>query len=186
MFVDKQDTFYIFGGYNGSTRLNDFKFFKLNDEEFNNTIKGQIFLKNMEKYLNNKKFSDIVLVSSDKIKIFAHKIILSQVPYFENLFNSDLMESYQNEIIIDNVSANVLLKILKFVYTDSCNIEYDESISIYEAANYFGLEDLKRISEEKILSIISIDNACDILLVNFSLYVYKSLFRKQTNLILVL
>lgn len=29
-FVDYLETFYIFGGYNGLTRLNDFKYFNLN------------------------------------------------------------------------------------------------------------------------------------------------------------
>lgn len=164
VFVDKVESFYIFGGYNGVTRLNDFKYFKFNDEDMNSSIRSQNFVKNMEGYINNKKFSDVVIMSSEKEKIYGHKIILSRVPYFENLFNSDLMESFQNEITIDNVSHKILLKIIKYVYTSTCSIEYDEAISLYEAANYFGLDDLKRLCEEKISSIASVENACDILL----------------------
>jgi hypothetical protein len=121
----------------------------------------------METYINNKKFSDIILVSSEGEKIYGHKIILSRIPYFENLFNSHLMESFQKEISVDNISYNVLLKIVKFVYTSCCQIEYEDAISLYEAANYFGLDDLKKMCEEKILSIANVDNACDILMVNF-------------------
>ncbi len=168
VFVDKTESFYIFGGYNGVTRLNDFKYFKLNDEDINTSIRSQNFYKNMESYINNKKFSDITLISSDKENIYGHKIILSRVPYFENLFNSDLMESFQNEISIDNVSYKILLKIIKYVYTSTCVIEYDEAINLYEAANYFGLDDLKRLCEDKIMSIANIENACDILMVNYS------------------
>lgn len=120
----------------------------------------------MESYINNKKFSDVVLISAEKEKIYGHKIILSRVPYFENLFNSDLMESFQNEIHIENVSYPILLKIIRYVYTSNCNIEYENSICLYEAANYFGLDDLKRMCEDKILSIASIENACEILIVS--------------------
>jgi hypothetical protein len=165
VFVEKQEAFYIFGGYNGVTRLNEFKYFKLNDEDQNSNLRNQTFVKNMEAYINNRKFSDIVLISSDKEKIYGHKIILSRIPYFENLFNSDLMESFQNEINVDNINSKILIKIVKYVYTSTCVIEYDDAINIYEAANYFGLDDLKRMCEDKILSIASIDNACDILMV---------------------
>lgn len=165
VFVDKQESFYIFGGYNGVTRLNDFKYFKLNDEDANSNLRRQSFVKNMESYINNKRFSDIVLISSDKQTIYGHKIILSRIPYFENLFNSDMMESFEKEILIENVSYKILLKIVRYVYTSTCNVEYEEAINLYEAANYFGLDDLKRMCEDKILSIASIENSCEILLV---------------------
>ena len=40
---------------------------------------------------------------------------------------------------------------------------------LFEAANYFGMDDLKTICEDKILSISNIENACNILQV---LYIY--------------
>jgi hypothetical protein len=119
----------------------------------------------MESYINNKKFSDIVLITSDKEKLYAHKIILSRIPYFENMFNSEMMESFQNEINIDNINHKVLLKIIKFAYTSNCKIEYEDSIDLYEAANYFGLDDLKKMCEDKVMSIANIENSCDILIV---------------------
>lgn len=181
VFVDKLESFYIFGGYNGVTRLNDFKYFKLNDEDVGDAIRNQHFMKKMETFIDNKKFSDITLIASGGEKIFAHKIILSRVPYFENLFNSDLMESFQNELIIDNVSSSVLLKIVRYVYSSTCFIEYNEAIDLYEAANYFGLEDLKRMCEEKILSMANVENACEILMVNY--FNFNFISRKQMNLI---
>lgn len=121
----------------------------------------------MENYINNKKFSDVVLISSDNVKIYGHKIILSRINYFDNLFNSDLKESFENEITIDNINSKILLKIIKYIYTSSCSIDYDDSVNIYEAANYFGLDDLKRICEDKIIAFANVENACDILIVNF-------------------
>ena len=167
VFVDRQEAFYVFGGYKEQgILLNDFKCYKFNDEDIiSHSLRNLNFMKNMENYINNKKFSDIILISSDNIKIFCHKIILSRIVYFENLFNSELKESYDNEIHIDNVSYKILLKIIKYIYTSTCPIEYDEAIYVYEAANYFGLDDLKRICEDKIIAYANIDNACDILIV---------------------
>lgn len=133
---------------------------------------GQNFMRDMEGYINCERFSDITLVSSDGEKVYGHKIILSRVPYFENLFKLDLRESFQKEVNLDKITHKTLMKIIKYIYTSACNFGYDESVDLYEAANYLGLEDLKKMCEEKILSIASVDNACDILLVtlgNFKL-----------------
>ncbi len=133
----------------------------------------------MENYINNKKFSDIVLISSDNIRIYCHKIILSRINYFDNLFNSDLKESFENEIFIDNVSSKILLKIIKYIYTSSCSIDFDEGIYLYEAANYFGLDDLKKICEDKIIAFANIENACDILIVIFRIFTSVRLLMKK-------
>jgi len=109
----------------------------------------------------------VVLIASDNIRIYGHKIILSRISYFDNLFNSDLKESFENELCIENVSSKILMKIIKYIYTSTCSIEYDEAVYIYEAANYFGLDDLKKICEDKIIAFANIDNACEILIVNF-------------------
>jgi len=100
VFVDKLESFFIFGGYNGVTRLNDFKYFKFNDDDVNSNNRSKCFLKNMESYINNKKFCDITIISSDKQIIYGHKIILSRCPYFDNLFNFDLglKENLNNEV----------------------------------------------------------------------------------------
>jgi hypothetical protein len=166
-FVESNESIYIFGGYNGLTRLNDFKFFKLNDEDVNTSIKNQTFVKSMESYINNKKFSDTIIISSEGEKIYAHKILLSRIQYFENLFNSEFIENTQNEIHIDSITNKILLKVIKYIYTTTINIELEEAVQLYEAANYFGLDDLKRLCEDKILSIANIDNCCDLLLVNY-------------------
>ncbi len=58
-------------------------------------------MKNMESFINNKKFSDTKIISREGEIIFGHKIILSRCPYFDNLFNSDLKETIINEVTIN-------------------------------------------------------------------------------------
>jgi len=98
VFVDKLESFFIFGGYNGVTRLNDFKYFKFNDDDVTSSIRGMYFLKNMESFINNKKFSDAIIIAKDGEVIYGHKIILSRCPYFDNLFNSDFKECINSEV----------------------------------------------------------------------------------------
>ncbi len=82
------------------TRLNDFKYFKFNDDDVNSNHRSKCFLKNMETFINNKKFSDTKIISAEGEVIYGHKIILSRCPYFDNLFNSELglKESHVNEV----------------------------------------------------------------------------------------
>lgn len=118
----------------------------------------------MDYYVNNKKFSDIILVTDDNERIHGHKIILSRIPFFDNLFNSEMRESYQSEIRLEFISSKILLKIIKYIYTTTISIEFEDSITLYEACSYLGLEDLKQLCEEKILLYSNNENACDILL----------------------
>ncbi len=96
--------------------------------------------------------------------IYGHKIILSRCPYFENLFALEFKENLENEVKIDNISHSTMLSIIKFIYTNCVNIDNSETAKVFEAACYFGIEDLKRICEEKIMSGLNIQNACDVLL----------------------
>ncbi len=130
----------------------------------------------MDNFVNNKKFSDIILISSEGIRVNAHKIILSRISYFENLFNCDLKESHDKEIICDNVNHKVLMKIMKYIYTNYCTIEFDDAINVHEAANYFGLDDLKKICEDKILMHINKDVVCEILIVGEKKYYFFFFF----------
>ena len=57
-----------------------------------------------------------------------------------------------------------MITIIKFIYTSSASFENAETAKIFEAACYFGIEDLKRICEEKIMSSLNIENTCDVLL----------------------
>jgi len=57
-----------------------------------------------------------------------------------------------------------MVSIIKFIYTGSVVFDNIETSKIFEAACYFGIEELKKICEEKIMSTLNIGNACDVLL----------------------
>lgn len=77
------DKLYIFGGYDGKIRLNDFYFFILKEKDVSSS---------MLKFVNNPNYSDIILEfpeeeSVDKKFIYAHRLLLSKCAYFEELID---------------------------------------------------------------------------------------------------
>jgi hypothetical protein len=51
--------------------------------------KNEKIFADFSKFINNPAFSDIILKSSDGVKYFCHKIVLSaQSPVFEAMFNN--------------------------------------------------------------------------------------------------
>lgn len=118
----------------------------------------------LDSYVNNQRFSDVTLVMENQVKIYGHKIMLARIPYFDNLFNSGLKESFEKEISLNFISSKVMLIIIRYMYIGKLTFDIDDAIPLYEACNYLGLDDLNVYCEEKILSISNFENACTILL----------------------
>lgn len=52
----------------------------------------------------------------------AHKIMLTRCPYFAVMFSTDMREKTAEKIKIENTSHNVFLLVLRYLYTDECEI----------------------------------------------------------------
>jgi hypothetical protein len=74
------------------------------------------------------------------------------------------MESRSNEIIIPEVRHPIFLQFLEFVYTDSTDIDFDCAMELFQAADRFGAERLKKACERYILDVLSVETAGQILL----------------------
>jgi len=70
-----KNRFYIFGGYNGDSRLNDFHYFLF--DIYSEAIPPSTLIQDLTKFVNSQRFSDVSLVVGDK-SIPAHKIILAR------------------------------------------------------------------------------------------------------------
>jgi hypothetical protein len=98
-----------------------------------------------------------------KIEIPAHKVVLSQFAYFEGMFGAGLRESQQLRISIAEISPDVFLEVLTFVYAGAVKFSGDNCIEILRAADVFGLEDLKILAELFVGNHVDGDNAGDLL-----------------------
>jgi hypothetical protein len=80
------------------------------------------------------------------------------------LILGEYMESRANEIIIPDVRHSVFLQFLQFLYSDFVEITTDSAMEIFQTADRFGVERLKKIAENVMLSALSVETAGQILL----------------------
>merc|ERR1712014_494266 len=152
---------YVFGGYDGQQRLNDFWQFKL-ATEVNIHIPSSSLVDDLRNCLNDPKLSDVTFMVEGK-PVYAHKLLCMRCSYFRAMFDSQMREAQQNTITINNVSHRVFLVLLEYLYTDEVEISLDIAMDLFVAADQFGVERLKRLCEKKILISINIDSVATIL-----------------------
>ena len=60
------------------------------------------------------------------------------------------------------VRREIFLEFLKYLYTDCADVELDMAMELFQTADRFGVERLKLICEQKMLSAITVQNAAAI------------------------
>lgn len=65
-------------------------------------------------------------------EIPAHKIMLARCPFFAAMFSSEMKEKSMDKIRIENISHQIFLMVLKYLYTDECDITLEvRMINLY-------------------------------------------------------
>jgi len=153
---------YIFGGYDGQQRLNDFWQFKL-ATEVDIDIPSSSLVGDLRGFLNEPKMSDVTFIVEGK-PVYAHKLLCMRCSYFAAMFGGEMREAQQNTITIPNLSHRAFLALLEYLYTDEVEISnMDIAMDLFVAADQFGVERLKRLCERKILQSINVESAATIL-----------------------
>lgn len=155
------NSLYVFGGYDGQQRLNDFWYFKL-AMEIKIDIPPSSIISDLRDFLNEQKLSDVTFVVEGK-SVYAHKLLCMRCSYFRAMFEGQMREAQQKTVTINNVSHRVFLALLEYLYTDDVEISMDIAMELFVAADQFGVERLKRMCEKKILLSINIDSAATIM-----------------------
>jgi hypothetical protein len=148
---------YVFGGYDGQQRLNDFWQFKL-PTVVNIDIPESSLISDLRSFLNEERLSDVTFLVEGK-PIYAHRMLCMRCPYFSQMFENQTSEN----ITITSVSHRAFLALLEYLYTDRVEVSLDTAMDLFVAADQFGVERLKRICEKKILVSINIDTAATVL-----------------------
>ena len=74
------------------------------------------------------------------------------------------MESKAAELTIDGVRPEIFILFLEYLYSDSVDIELNNAMELFEAADRFGMERLKKQCEYVMYGSINIETASEILL----------------------
>lgn len=163
-----ENNLYIFGGYNGSTVLNDFYKFRLKPIGVPPTGLVNDFMR----LLNDPDMSDVCFLVEDK-KVYAHRAILAiRSEYFRALlFNGHMRESVDSlerssltPITLMDVSHTVFVKVLEYLYTDNIrDVNLELGIHLLIASEQFMLDRLKFLCEDIIRRDINVHNVINIL-----------------------
>mmetsp|Transcript_15912 Transcript_15912/g.25810 ORF Transcript_15912/g.25810 Transcript_15912/m.25810 type:complete len:606 (+) Transcript_15912:105-1922(+) len=97
----------------------------------------------MRAMVNDEEFSDVTFLVEDS-PVYAHRAILAQrCDHFAAMFRSGMRESVERLVPIPDISRQVFLLLLEYIYTDSVKIDVENAIELYIASDIYQLERLR-------------------------------------------
>lgn len=118
----------------------------------------------LQPMVDNPQFSDVTFVVEGQ-QVHAHKFILyARSEYFRRMFTSGYREATDKTITIPDVSYDVFLAVLSYLYTGtSKDIDPQMACEVLGVANLYGIEPLKRTCADMMMRAITISNVASIL-----------------------
>ncbi|KAJ5072432.1 pep-cterm sorting domain-containing protein [Anaeramoeba ignava] len=94
---------------------------------------------------------------------FCHRNILKyRSSYFEGLFRSNYQETQQGEITFNDISTQVMEKVLIFLYSGRVEMDRENAVDILLVANKLLIENLKQFSEQFVSENLTDENIWDV------------------------
>jgi hypothetical protein len=113
--VVEKETMFVFGGYDGSNRLNDFLFYRFSSSLTSCAVPSSTLIEDLKSFVDNPSLSDITFLVEDT-SVHAHRIMLMRCEYFKAMLEGGFRESTSESTIkINDVSHAVFLKLLEYV-----------------------------------------------------------------------
>lgn len=160
--VVARDSMYVFGGYDGSSRLNDFLEFNFGVDLMSCDIPPSSLVADLRGMVNSDVMSDVTFIVEGR-PVHAHKIMCMRCSYFRAMLTGErFAEATQNEIVLRDVRHGTFLVLLEYLYTDHVEVPLEVAMELFQAADQFGVERLKKICESKMLGSICVENAAQI------------------------
>lgn len=145
--------------YLGTIEHVDFSDEKVKPESFS----SEKLSTGLKSFVQSQTYSDVTLISNG-VKFPAHKIILSaQSPVFNAMFQSNMVESKKNEVMIEDIKPEVLKEMLHYLYTGKVEQMNEIENDLLYAANKYDIVGLKLMCFEALIRSMSTENVVDIL-----------------------
>ncbi|XP_014224356.1 speckle-type POZ protein B-like [Trichogramma pretiosum] len=121
---------------------------------------------NLNSAFLSEELSDVRLITSDDSSIPAHKIILAMAsPVFKAMFTHDMLESKKNSIEITDTPYNILVEMLRYIYTgDIASTTTDMILKLLAVADKYEINNLKSKCGKILCAELSNENAIEILI----------------------
>ena len=106
---------------------------------------GSTILKGLFASYKDGKYVDISLKIGPERTLRAHRAVLASFsPYFEALLGDNWKEGNKEEIEILGLDEGAVSDLIEFAYTGKIKIDKDNVLTLLEAANYLGIESVKK------------------------------------------
>jgi len=156
---------FVFGGYDGRRYFDDCFEYRFEADFPSDTSLSMLSLAgDLEPMVNNEQFSDIAFLVEGRT-VHAHKFILfARCEYFRRMFTGGYKESTDACVPIPDVSFEVFICILTYLYTGKAReVPADMAVEVMGAANLYNIEPLKRTCAEVIARDLCVENAACVL-----------------------
>merc|ERR1712066_958151 len=118
----------------------------------------------MSEYLNKQQFSDVTFVVEGR-KLHAHRILLTLFSdYFRKAFACGMRETFEPEIVIEDISHETFYALLEFLYTGKLRLtEAQQSdvcflMGLLRAADQFCVDCVKQMCEKHLSGLVDVEN----------------------------
>merc|ERR1719188_1647575 len=123
----------------------------------------------MSEYMNKQQFSDVVFVVEGR-RLYAHRVLLTLFSdYFRRAFACGMRETYEPEIVIEEISYETFHTLLEFLYTGKLRLTEAQQadvcflMGLLRAADQFCVDCVKQMCEKHLSSLVDVDNVEGIL-----------------------
>ena len=91
----------------------------------------------------NRKLYDVILIAGST-EIFGHRAILAACSsYFEAMFSTDMMESREEKVLIQEMDSGVLARLIDFAYTGEIELTADNVLELLSASSRLQIEEVQ-------------------------------------------
>ena len=132
--------------------------------------------------INNEYNSDVkFIVGQDKTVIYGHKLLIELYsPVFFKILNSDFKERDTGSIEIEDIEPEIMLEVLKYMYTDKVSISKENLVPLYSASDKYMIDELNKTC----LNAINLDNVLKVLQMNSENHNFFKLHEKCMEVII--
>jgi speckle-type POZ protein len=112
-----------------------------------------------------EKLADITIITSDKKEIKAHNFVLSRSPVFDAMLNvHDTQESQQGTISITDIDHDVLVEMIRYMYTDEIPKIKDMGCKLLLAADKYDLQGLASECGNYLIKNVAVESFAEVLI----------------------
>ena len=123
-----------------------------------------------------------VIVSCNGKEFNCHKVVLAaRSSVFRAMFEHNMEEKKNSAVKVEDVEGDAMEKLLHFIYTSKLDfldsISFELAARVLAAADKYELPRLKVACEECLSTRLTVENACEVLLLKFLAYQYQLILK---------